>query len=1052
MNHVITRFIVELPKQKSLKAFWQSLANLLGEYYALKQAFFVIDEKLEKNPMMHHYEFSPLVHFHAEGDIVDFLKACQLLQENKPLLESLVINQARLEEREYLLQILDGIRAFVAMKDLSGNIVYANKLANQSLSRPGESIMGKNITELYPPEEVKKIQKYDQKIFTNQQLISTELKMYTKDGYIQAQSNRFGLLGYRNEINRVASVSYDITENKKNRERLDHSLAFQNVLMSIATRFINVQEEYAKEAIEESLSLAGELIHADRIYVFDYDFTKRVMKNTYEWCSSEVQPQIEELQAVPMDEFLENWVYPHQRGETVFFPIVEELDHDSAIYQILHMQDIKSVLTIPLLYENTLYGFVGFDAVKDLANWSEEDLKLLKVLSEMIINVKIREQVQHQLRIASVRAEEASLAKGDFLANMSHEIRTPLSGIYNSLYLLINTELTSEQQEYVEIAKTSMEAISGIVNNVLDLSRIEAGKLDLDPVPFFIEDELYQIVKTQEYSAHEKGISIEINHDYSIPASVLFDRLRLRQILLNLMHNAVKYTEKGVITLQSKMIDLSATEVSVEFSVKDTGIGIHPEQITKITDKFYQAEVAYNRLHSGSGLGLAIVKQLVELFGGQLKVSSKLGHGSMFRFTINLPIYQAHHPNRFQELYGKRCLVFLQAKDIRPQMREFFQSMNMIVDFCEQHPDETIQKGIDYFFFHHPYQPKDLSVLDEIKKRFGHQESIRILCYPSSFVYHQEQVQPLGYDFILTLPTTRQKMVDLFTTMNSTGSAESKKPNKDWQIEPSFVGYRVLIVDDNRINRQSMDLILRHAGFRVTLAQDGQEALKYSQSQVFDLILMDVQMPIMDGYEATKHIRQTQGKNQHVPIIALTANALISAKEKALQAGMNDSLTKPIKPDVMFRLFAQLLFDHLEQPTNHLSAPPISTSEMAVSFDYQDFQHRFIGSQGVEVVIIKTFLEEVDEDILRLETAIHKRDWSHINQAAHYLKGSTSYVSAIQAMKICQSILDATNKQDEKPLESLFQSLQEEIKRWKQAVVEYYETELNQEETRDSIE
>ncbi|MCK7484258.1 MAG: ATP-binding protein [Bacillus subtilis] len=518
-------------------------------------------------------------------------------------------------------QIINAIPEMLAYKDTNSVYRVANKIADASFIHRFPTIIGRSVDELYPPTEVAFIKQLDEEAIQSPHPIRKEIAMMTETGYIEVETTRVPVDGIDGNRIGIISMSRDISARKRLDAQMNRVVRFQTVLMEIATHFINVPESMADEAINRALQMAGEYIAADRVYVFDYLLPERVMNNTHEWCAPTIIPQIDELQGVPMDDFVDNWVEPHMRGDSVYIPDVTALDPLDTVYQILTPQGVVSVLTIPLYYHGRVLGFVGFDAVTEKRTWGEDDRALLKVLAELIVNLKIRQEKQHELTLTRDKAERANQAKGEFLANMSHEIRTPLSGIYNSLYLLYNTTLTPEQQEYMDIANSSIESLSGIVNNILDLSKIEAGKLELNVSSFDLEDELFQVAKMQEYSAIEKGLRLRFDYDYSIPSGIRFDRLRLRQIILNLLNNAIKYTEKGEVRIQARQEQSDSEHIQVRISVIDTGIGIKPELLPIITEKFVQGDSSATKKYAGTGLGLAIVKHLVEWFGGTLHIS-----------------------------------------------------------------------------------------------------------------------------------------------------------------------------------------------------------------------------------------------------------------------------------------------------------------------------------------------------------------------------------------------------------------------------------------------
>jgi PAS domain S-box-containing protein len=936
------------------------------------------------------------------------------------------------ENATLLNTIINSMPDLIAYKDVNGIYKMTNKKADETFSSRFETIIGKSIDEVYPPKEATVVKNLDKEALASKEPIQKEISLLTEQGYIYADTTRIRVDNELGEPVGVISISRDLTDFVKTRDQLSRSKQFQDILMSIATKFINVPLSLADEAIQEALQMTGSVIKADRIYVFDYDFELKKMDNTYEWCSQNTTPYIKELQDVPMDEFMDVWVNPHTLGQSVYFPNVNSLSKESAIYGILSMQGIQSVLTIPLMNTDGCLGFVGFDAVKEPLYWSNEDQKLLKVLAELLVNLKMRKVSMHELTMATKKAEDASHAKGDFLANMSHEIRTPLSGVYNSLYLLLNTELSSEQQEFLDIAKTSIESLSGIVNNILDFSKIEAGKLELDPSAFDLEDELFQIAKMQEYSALEKGLRVFLDYDYTLPVFVYFDRLRLRQVLMNLLHNAVKYTENGYVSLQVRNIETSLDSVELYFGVHDTGIGISSDQVERITDKFYQGDSTATKKHSGTGLGLSIVRQLIELFGGKLDIKSELGKGSIFSFKITLPIEQRPFVERFPLFKNKRAVFINPLDGFGEAPIRFMESMGLEVEIkFELLPQIEQEPPYDFIFFEQDFSECKRSMVQLAREYFGHQQSKVVLCNTSLHPISEKELIDKEIDFAFVMPITRQKVYQSMTKGASSRVLQLKANHNEWDVANLYTGQRVLVVDDNRINRQSLEIILKRAGFAVEIAYNGYEAIDKASIQPFELILMDIQMPGIDGFETTRIIRKTKGFNQYVPILAVTANALPSTKENAILAGMNDTITKPIKIDLLFQAVEKYIASNLDY-TNRPHV--IFIPKRFLVFNEAEFYARFEGMDDLSSVIMRTFMKEYPGDYQKIQIAIQHQTFEEIKKAAHYFKGSCAYVGADRGAYICQELVDKSKSSDVSTIKELANVLYEELKHWEAEV------------------
>jgi PAS domain S-box-containing protein len=928
-------------------------------------------------------------------------------------------------------QIINAIPEMLAYKDIDSIYRVANKVADQTFLHRFPTIVGHHVNEIYPEAEVDIIQKLDEEAIHSPTPVRKEVVMMTDSGFIEVETVRVPVDDIEGNRIGIISMSRDISERKRIDAKLSRVVSFQKILMDIATHFINVPEQQADEAINRALQMAGEYIAADRVYVFDYLMDERIMNNTHEWCAPNIIPQIDELQGVPMDDFVDNWVEPHMHGNSVYIPDVAALDPNDTVYQILTPQGVVSVLTIPLYYHGRVLGFVGFDAVTEKRVWGEDDQTLLKVLAELIVNLKIRQEKQHELTVTRDKAERANEAKGEFLANMSHEIRTPLSGIYNALYLLYNTSLSPEQQEYIDIANSSIESLSGIVNNILDLSKIEAGKLELNLSSFDLEEELFQIAKMQEYSAIEKGLKLRFEYDYSIPTGVRFDRLRLRQIILNLLNNAIKYTEHGEIRILAHLESRSKETVAVRFSIIDTGIGIKPELLPIITEKFVQGDSSATKKYAGTGLGLAIVKYLVEWFGGTLKIESVVGKGSAFSFVLKFARDEAYPAHDFSKLYGMRALLMGSDDPHVENTKRFLKAMGLSIDVRWENASSQPHAIYDYLIYDSDLDRLEPTRIDQDIAMFGTSKVKTILCSPEPLSGVVGNLKDKHIDFALAMPITRSKVYQTLVLGGKNQAITETPIPETWSQTAIFSGIRVLVVDDNRINRQALELILKRAGFIVTLAQNGYEAIELVQKHDFDLILMDIQMPGIDGFETAETIKKLPPSKASIPIIAVTANALPSARERAFQVGMLETITKPIKTDLLFHTVDLFVKNQIK---HGVKAKEIAIPVKLQVFHETDFKARFEGVDDLADQIIRALQDDYQGDLSRIREAANRRDAKTLRSATHYFKGSAAYVSAERVVWLCQAIIDLANRNELEDIDSLVDALFVEVDKWLKAV------------------
>ena len=918
-----------------------------------------------------------------------------------------------------LVFVLDNDLRFVEYHIPSGATVFFNM----------EKYLGKKVSDMDISQPSKaKIEVVLSYCIQNKSFSKAEIYFDTPNGRLWYDLHATILKGQDGLTDGVTCVARDITYRKQREEVIRQQLKLQEILIKISSTYINIELDKVEATIHNSLQELAEFVGADRAYIFDYDFNNETTSNTYEWCADGVKPEIEQLQNVSLDR-LTNFLKKHLKGEEFYVSDVSKLDNNcSGVKEMLEAQSLKSIISIPMRNGDELLGFIGFDSIKQAHSYTDKEKNLLEVFSQMLVNVIERKRhdgllvrqeekyrniitnmnlgiievdenenilyanqsfcdisgynqdeikklkatrflhsseddlvlseknklkgngvslgyelavknkqgeprwwfvsdapnyndknehvgsigihlditdqkkLEKELEQAIIVAEEASKAKEVFLANMSHEIRTPLNVITGMIRELGKDDLTDKQRKYISHSETAVYHLLTIVNNILDMSKIEAGEFKLENKEFSISSVASDVMSILYSKAQEKGLELRIVESSDIKKSLIGDAGRLRQIFINLMGNSLKFTERGFVELKISAVSINNDNQRLLFEINDSGIGMSEPFMKKLFDKFSQEEGAANRRFEGTGLGMSITRELVQLMDSDIVAKSQKGVGTQISFEVDFPI--------------------------------------------------------------------------------GSQNSL---------------------------------------------VAKTDKASKN-----CFEGTRVLLVEDNEMNRFIAIQSLNFVGCVVTEAENGLVAIEKLRAVDFDVVLMDIQMPVMDGVEATKLIRSELSKE--IPIIALTANAFKHDIDLYLSVGMNDYLIKPYREDDLYSKIG--IFKNNNMVVEHTQ---ILTKEKPL---YSLAQLQEIGKDDKSFVdsMLRMFVDVASQGIIQFKEYQASNDIESIRKLAHKIKPN---IQILEIAAISDKILLIEKFGLEERSDLDLNTLIEEVTVVLQSVIDQINVELN---------
>jgi PAS domain S-box-containing protein len=981
------------------------------------------------------YIVKPINEIELHGRVLNYvrLREIQLLKEKINKQQKVEI--ANTAKEEQFKDIVENSPEAILI-ECKGQIAYINPAGMKLLGLRADHfdrVLGKPILDFVHPKSKEHVTKRIQKIISQRitspfeeerlQIPGKNIEVEIAGTYVRYQGKSAIEIWLR-----------DVTEKNRQIRIREFRLKIEKLIAAISGEFIRTPVDHFDDVVNQSLQKLCELAKVDRAYILlskkDWSsFTKKWLwsgKEEFRFNRLKMHHLPWSPQELQIREFL-----------IALSPDIQQAKKKASSF--FH-PELKSFVAIPLIQHNEIYGIIGFDYSRT-HDWDEEDIALFKLIGEVFAGALIRRNMEKELVKAKEEAEYLTKLKSEFLANMSHEIRTPMNGVIGLTRVLLESNLLPRQHELAETIKSSGSTLLRIINDVLDFSKIEAGKLELDSEPFDIRRCIDQTVDLFSGKAREKDIEIISWFDGNVPSFLNGDEGRLQQVISNLLSNAIKFTPKGNITIRVKTIKQHWGKIKLEFSIQDSGMGISEEKQNLLFQSFSQGDLKTVKKYGGTGLGLSICKKIIELMEGKIWIESEPEKGANFIFQIKLDFtpfdekeFLTKNHQDFQHL---RILVVIHEPQFAKMISYHCEFWGMKVT--------TFSSPVDVINHLEKYRDFDLAIIDhrflelqgydvayEVQQRV-HSISILLMTIVGKGNFKRKD----PYKIISNYLPKPVKQEFLFHTLKNIIIGGSSEPIQPTQRDQSFkdlaerIPLQILLAEDNEINQKTAILTLELMGYHADVVGDGDEVLTALNQKKYDLILMDMEMPKMNGISATKEIVRRYGRKRP-KIVAMTAHTRDEDRSLCLQAGMDEFISKPISPEN-----AQ---EHIEYLFNEKALPKqvkvfignVSPNQNAI-IDLS-FIKNITDDEELINELLEIFWEQLDSTVKTLRTLTDAKDFRNIQELAHKLKGSSINLGAVQIANACRRIERSGREANLSNMNELIRSLEESIGETKEEV------------------